>query len=86
MTPEPNQFISGPGAPKPRPSWVPIIATILCAIALGIGSCFGFVITLQPQNRAFNSGFSTLFLLCIAAFFGGVIWAFVRLIKNSRRG
>lgn len=85
MTPEPYQLTPGPGAPKPRPSWTPIIATIISAIVLGMGSCFGFVITLQPQNRAFNSTFSTLFCLCIAAFFGGVIWAFERLIKNSRR-
>jgi flagellar biogenesis protein FliO len=85
MTPEPYQLIGGPGAPKPRPSWMPIIVTIISAIVLAMGSCFGFVITLQPQNRAFNSAFSTLFLLCVVAFFGGVIWAFVRLIKNSRR-
>lgn len=87
MTPEPIPNFTDPGSPEPRPSWTPIIVTIVCAVALGIGSCFGFLTTLRFNGGTspLNTAYMILFLICAIAFLGGVVWAFIRLINNSRR-
>jgi hypothetical protein len=87
MTPEPNQLLPDPGAPKPRPPWAPVVTTIVCALVLGLGSCFGFLSTLNFNGGSspLNTAFMLLFLLCAAAFLGGVVWAFIRLLNNSSR-
>jgi hypothetical protein len=74
-----------PGASPPKSPWGAIAITLVSAILLGAGSCFGFLTTLTPGGR--NSGANTLFmyvfLICPAVFVGGLIWAFVTLIRKK---
>jgi ABC-type uncharacterized transport system permease subunit len=83
MTSAPNPNFPPPPPRKPLPPWAPIIITIVSSIVLGMGSCFGFLVTLNNKNL--SMAFTWLFFACVAGFVGGMIWAIVRGVTNSRR-
>ena len=70
--------------PKPESKYKPIVITIVCAIVLGAGSCWGFATTMG-SNGDFTMLFALVFLACVAAFFGGLIWLFVTFLMNINR-
>lgn len=84
---ETNLSVLDPGTPpsKPRKSRViQILLTIACGVVLAIGSCFGFIATLningpdKPLNAAFVIGMAGGAVL----FVGGVIWGVVAIIVH----
>jgi hypothetical protein len=83
MTDKPNTPFSY-STPPPKSSWRPIVITLISALVLGAGSCFGFVSTLSFGGR--NANVSALFLgvfaLCVLAFIGALLWALVAWIRG----
>jgi Na+-transporting NADH:ubiquinone oxidoreductase subunit NqrD len=75
-----------PGGSEPKPSsYRPILITLLCALLLGGGSCFGFLTTLQTlqgSNSSINSIFGLGFIGSLFVFFGAVIWFIVTWLKR----
>jgi len=73
------------GAEPKRLSYRPILITLLCALLLGGGSCFGFLATLktlQGTNPPMNSVFAMLFMGCVAIFIGACFWLIVVWLKR----
>lgn len=82
-----NLSLLDPGTPpsKPRKSHViQILLTIACGVVLALGSCFGFIATLningpdKPINTAFVIGMAGGAVL----FVGGIIWGIVAIIVH----
>lgn len=77
-------MIAPPDSPQPKKSVVfPIILTILLGVLLAVGSCFGFIGTLnfsgptKPINIVFGIGFAA----GLAAVLTGCIWAIVAFVR-----
>jgi hypothetical protein len=88
-----NQFEQKPPPPpmphqieKKRLSYRPIIITLVCAVLLGGGSCFGWIATLktlQGKNPGMNGVFAIGFIASVFVFLGACIWLFVALIRRQ---
>jgi hypothetical protein len=76
----PNQEI-----PPSKSKWRPIVITIVSAVLLGAGSCFGFITT-NGLNQILGIVFAGVFFSCVAAFVAGLIWALGAFIEGLRRG
>ncbi len=78
VTDEPS--VSPEGAEPKRMSYRPILITLLCALLLGGGSCFGFLATfktLEGTNPPMNSVFAMMFIGCVLIFIGAFFWLIV---------
>lgn len=71
--------------PPPVSPWRPIVITLLSALLLGAGSCFGFLSTMS-EGSSVSGVFMEAFLLCLIIFIGSLVWAFVTWIRNAKRG
>jgi hypothetical protein len=80
MSNETNPNSPSPGVPPAKTNWGPIRLTILSAFLLAAGSCFGAI---SSRGNTAPVIFSVLFIVCVLAFFGGLIWALVARIKSS---
>jgi hypothetical protein len=85
MTNTPDHPVSDQHSPPPVTPWRPIVITLLSALLLGAGSCFGFLSTIN-EGSAVNGIFMVAFLLCLIIFIGSLVWAFVTWIHNAKRG
>ena len=83
----PFQTLAPPPPGKPS-RVVPIAMTIGCGVLLALGSCFGFVATLQV-NEGHNKLLNTLsgwgMLVGVVLFVGGSIWAILAIIVHVIR-
>jgi hypothetical protein len=68
--------------PPPKSKWRPIVLTIVSAVLLGAGSCFG-AISSSGGNLTFV--LSAVFVACVGAFVGGLFWALGTWIEGIRR-
>jgi hypothetical protein len=86
MSNQPNP-LSMPESPREKRPYKPILITIVCAILLGAGSCFGFATTALGvhSNSSLATLFAVIFLACAGAFIGGLIWLFFAFILNRTR-
>lgn len=70
---------------------LPILLAVVCGIVLAVGSCFGFLGTLRFNggSNPWNAAFALGFVIGVAAFLFGCLWAFIcflRLIwRNKER-
>jgi hypothetical protein len=85
MTNPPDHPVSDQQGQPPVSPWRPIVITLLSALILGAGSCFGFLNTISGGPAA-NDVFMVTFLLCLIIFIGSLVWAFVTWIHNAKRG
>lgn len=72
-------------AGKRRASYRPILITLLSALLLGGGSCFGFLATLktlQGTNPPMNNVFAMLFIGSVVIFIGAFFWLIVVWFKR----
>jgi hypothetical protein len=65
--------------PPKRINWRPIGLTLLAAVVLGAGSCFGAIIS---GGKTLSAIFSAIFMVCVLAFVVGLIWGVVVRIKS----
>jgi hypothetical protein len=83
MNDKPEQLPEDTG--KRRASYRPILITLLCALLLGGGSCFGFFATLktlQGTNPPMNGVFAMMFIGCVLIFIGTFFWLIVVWFKR----
>jgi hypothetical protein len=59
--------------PPEKSEWRPIGITLGAAVLLGAGSCAGAIL---GGGRWVTEVFAALFVLCVVALFGGMVWAF----------
>jgi hypothetical protein len=85
MTNTPDHPVSDQHSPQPVRPWRPIVITLLSALLLGAGSCFGYLSTMSGGSTV-SGMFMVTFLLCLIIFIGSLVWAFVTLIRNAKRG
>jgi hypothetical protein len=78
MNGEGNPRIPPPVAPPTRINWRPIGLTLLSALLLGFTSCFGAIVS---GGKTLSAVFSTLFIICVLAFVGALIWGVVVRIR-----
>jgi hypothetical protein len=81
--PAPTSVTSETG--KERSSYRPMVITLLCAVLLGGGSCFGFVATFgarQGVNPLINNAFAVAFVISVFVFLGALIWLMVAWVKR----
>jgi hypothetical protein len=71
-----------------RSRYKPILITLLSAVLLGAGTCFGLMRTLNLNNSASRvpEAFAAAFICCVVVFVGSLIWALVRFLRNANRG
>ena len=75
---------------RTRRSFVAPLVTLLATIALGAGSCFGFLSTLDfngngDWKRQVLTGFFVIvFCMCVVAFPVTIIWIIVRAVRNAK--
>ena len=84
MTNTPDPSVPAQQGPPVSP-WRPIVVTLLSALLLGAGSCFGFLATISEGSNV-SGVFMVAFLLCLIIFIGSLVWAFVTWIRNAKRG
>ena len=72
----------------PRSRFRPVVITLFSAFLLGAGSCFGFLTTLTPiwGGSWINVVFQWIFILCVVAFLGALVWALVIVIRARLKG
>ena len=85
MTNTPDRPVSDQQGPPPGSPWRPIVITLLSALLLGAGSCFGFLSTMSEGSNV-SGVFMVAFLLCLIIFIGSLVWAFVTWIHKAKRG
>jgi hypothetical protein len=87
MTLKPNDPSSGQTTPPPKSYWPQIVITLVSAIVLGVGSCFGFLTTLnsRPRSPNLNMVFGWAFAVCVLTFLGALMWAVVAGIRSLLR-
>ncbi len=69
--------------PPEKSEWRPIGITLAAAVLLGAGSCAGAFL---GGGRGVTQAFAFLFVICVAAFFGGLVWALFKWLEQFRRG
>ncbi|HEY4880462.1 MAG TPA: hypothetical protein VIH97_15175 [Candidatus Acidoferrales bacterium] len=79
----PRQQVPPQQAPRNRINWRPIGLTILWALLLGVSSCFGAILS---HGKTLSVIFSAVFIVCVLAFVGGLLWALGLLIERMTRG
>jgi hypothetical protein len=77
MTPPPPPLL--PGKQAKKPTFKPILITLLCSFLLAGGSCFGFL------NKATSGGqwqnvFMDVFLIAAFSFVAACVWLIVRAV------
>jgi hypothetical protein len=78
MSDEINQVSPQQVSPK-RINWRPIGLTLLAAIVLGAGSCFGAIIS---GGKTLSVIFSVIFIACVLAFVLGLLWGLITRLKS----
>jgi hypothetical protein len=63
-----------------KSNWRPIGLTLLGAVLLGAGSCFGAI---ASGGNSMTIVFSVIFIACALAFVVGLIWALIEFAKSS---
>jgi len=72
-----------PAPPPPKRSVVkPIAITLVSGFLLGLGSCFGFLSTINSNgpNKSFDTLFMIGFCVGLVLFFGACVWAAVAMV------
>jgi hypothetical protein len=90
-TPPPSP---APDGPRPRRfAWKQILITLVCGVVLGLGSCFGFLNTLnfgggptRPGGTLYAIGFAVGLALVIAACLWALVAIIVFFIRAVREG
>lgn len=76
--------------PNNRRSFTAPVVTLLCAVVLAGGSCYGFVSTLRingsGKHAALSGFFAIVFVSNVIAVPGAIIWMIARAIRNSKAG
>jgi len=87
MTLQLNDPFRGQTTPPPKSHWMQIIITLVSAIVLGAGSCFGFLTTMSFGRRTsyVSMVFAWVFAVCVLTFLGALIWALVAGIRSLLR-
>jgi hypothetical protein len=83
IDPVPSRQVPPEQVPPKRINWRPIGLTLLASIVLGAGSCFGAIIS---GGKTLSFVFSALFIACVVAFVGGLLWALGIWIERITRG
>lgn len=83
IDPVPPRQIPPQQVPRRGANWRAIGLTILASIVLGAGSCFGAIIS---GGKTLSFVFSALFIACVVAFVGGLLWALGIWIERITRG
>jgi hypothetical protein len=83
INPVPPGQVPPQQVPRRGANWWPIGLTILSALVLGAGSCFGAIIS---GGKTLSFVFSALFIVCVLAFVGGLLWALGIWIESITRG
>ena len=82
--PESHNPLSPPEHPREKKPYRPILITILCAFLLGAGSCGLFATTFESSS-GIATLFGFIFLVCVVALAGGLIWLLVTFLINVNR-
>jgi len=73
---------------RKRRSLVAPFVTLLCAVVLAGGSCYGFLSTFNingsGKHAALNVFFLIVFFANVIAVPGAIVWMIARAIRNSR--
>ena len=83
--------VPSPAPPAKRAKYKPILITLLGAVLLGAGTCFGFLSTFRINGTSGSNTdtaagvFAIIFVASVLAFIGGVIWLLVALVRNATR-
>ena len=69
-------------------SFVAPLVTLLCAVVLAGGSCYGFLWTLDingsGKHAALNVFFLIVFFSNVVAVPGAIVWIIVRAVRNAK--
>ncbi len=73
---------------RTRRSFVAPLVTLLCAVVLAGGSCYGFLRTLDingsGKHAALNVFFVIVFFSNVVAVPGAIVWIIVRAVRNAK--
>ncbi len=75
----PLQQLPPEQVPPKRINWRPIGLTLLSAIVLGAGSCFGAI---TSGGKTLSVIFSVIFIACVLAFVLGLFWGLITRLKS----